>query len=102
MQRAPSGISGALRRVEDTREDLSGLLVGLTAVIEMPLAPGKGWGVLFWHWSVTQSEKNSLTGVCGVRAPLDRDLPRGNPGHRELDVRLVEVHPDKPKAAVAR
>jgi hypothetical protein len=29
-------------------------------------------------------------------------LPRGNPGHRELDVRLVEAHLDKPKAAVSR
>jgi len=133
MQSASSGISAILRRVEDPRDNLSGLLDGLTPVIEMPLAPGRGWGVPFSHWSVTQSEKHSLTGVRGVRAPFDREgfilensdntgkvgfdfvpgvgitrvfseslLPRGNPGHRELDVRLVEVHLHKPKAAVAR
>jgi hypothetical protein len=133
MQRAASEISGILRRVEDPRDNLSDLLDDLTPVIEMPLAPGKGWGVPFSHWSVTQREKISLIGVRGARAPLNREgfilensdntgtvkfdfvpgvgithvfseslLPRGNPGHRELDVRLVEVHLDQPKAAVAR
>jgi hypothetical protein len=133
MQSAASEISAILLRVEDPRDNLSDLLDDLTPVIEMPLAPGKGWGLPFSHWSVTQSEKYSLTGVRGVCDPLNREgfilensdntgtvrfgfvpgvgithvfseslLPRGNPGHRELDVRLVEVHLDKPKAAVAR
>ena len=99
----------------------------------MPLAPVKGWGVPFSHWSVTQSVQNSLSGVRGAGADLNREglvlessdntgtlrfdfvpgvgithvfheslFPRGDPNHQELDVRLVEVHLDKTKEAVAR
>jgi hypothetical protein len=133
MQGAPSKISGILLRVQDPHDNLSDLLDGSTPILEMPLAPGKGWGVPFARWTVTQREKNSLIGVRGARAALNRQgfmletsdntgtvrfdfvpglgithvfceslFPRGNPGHRELDVRLVEVHLDKTKAAFAR
>jgi hypothetical protein len=73
MQSAQSEISGILLRVQDSQDSLSDLLDDSTPILEMPLAPGKGWGPPFSHWSVTQREKKSLIGVRGARAAWSRE-----------------------------
>lgn len=65
---APSGFPAILRRVRDPDDKLSDLLRDSTPILDLPLAPGKRWGVPFSTWSVTQREKNTLTGVRGIGA----------------------------------
>jgi hypothetical protein len=65
---APSEFPGILHRVRDPDDKLSDLLRESTPILDLPLAPGKQWGVPFSTWSVTQREKNSLTGVRGIGA----------------------------------
>jgi hypothetical protein len=66
-----SEIPGILLRVRDPNDKLSDLLQA-TPILDLPLAPGKQWGVPFSTWSVTQREKNSLAGVRGVGAASNR------------------------------
>jgi len=73
MKSAPSKISRILRRVQDPHDKLSDLLDDETPILRMPLAPGKGWGAPFFHWSVTHREKTSLTGVLGAGTDLNRE-----------------------------
>jgi len=128
MKSAPYKISGIMARVQDPHDNLRDLLGNATPIIDLPLAPGKGWGAPFTHWSVTRRENGSLTGLRGAPATLNREgftletsdntgnvrfdfvpgvgitrvfceslFPRGDANHRELEVRLVEVHLDKTK-----
>jgi hypothetical protein len=60
-----SEIPGILHRVRDPNDKLSDLLQA-TPILDLPLAPGKHWGVPFSTWSVTQRERNSLTGVRDI------------------------------------
>jgi hypothetical protein len=72
-QNMPYEISGILVRVQDSHDNLSDLLDDTTPILDLPLAPGKGWGVPFSYWSVTQREKNSWIGVRGVLASANRE-----------------------------
>jgi hypothetical protein len=67
-----SAFPDVLRRVQDPNDNLSDLLRD-TQILELPLAPGKGWGEPFFSWHVTQREKNPLIGVRGAGATSNRE-----------------------------
>lgn len=67
-----SAFPDVLRRVQDPGDNLSDLL-RYSRILDLPLAPGKGWGEPFFSWRVTQREKNSLIGVRGAAAASNRE-----------------------------